>query len=288
MATYLAEHPDIGMCPFKEVHHFGSDLPLLARRENRKLTHQEYCSLFDGVATRARVGEASVWYLYSRHAAQEIKDFAPGAGILIMLRNPVDALQSLHSQFLYNGRETVADFERALALDSAREKGEVRRYFVPTSYRAAVRYADQVERYLTVFGTDQVHIILFDDFTHAQLQSFQGVCRFLDVDSVVPNMRVVNPNRSPRIKGVSQLIARPPLVVRATAHALLSRPLRERVSRVIKAHNTKLETRPAMAAELRARLEEEFAPEIARLSRVLGIDLETRWLGRSHGSLPAR
>ena len=71
-----------------------------------------------------RLGEASVWYLYSKTAAQEIYSFNPDAQIVVMLRNPADMLYSQHSQFLYNGNEDIEDFSEALAAEPERTKPE--------------------------------------------------------------------------------------------------------------------------------------------------------------------
>lgn len=284
MATYLSEHPDIGMCP-REVHYFGSDLPQLARLPGRHLTSEQYLALFEPVKDKRRVGEHSVWYLYSTCAAQEIKEFSPDADIIIMLRNPVDAVYSLHSQFLRNSRETVREFDRALALDDAREAGRVARSFVPVSYRAAMRFSEQVERYLSVFGREKVHIVLFDDLVERPLESFRAVCCFLGVDSeFTPDVRVINPNRVLRSRAVGRLVNHPPSMkgdqvshhhstARLIVRAVLPWSARDRLIRTIKRLNRKHEPRPEMPKAVRVRLQAEFADEIAALNNLLGIDL---------------
>ena len=72
MNNYLRQHPQIFMSPRKEAHHFGADLyaPHWARDE------AAYLALFAGAGDEKRIGEASVWYLLSQHAAGE-KDREP-------------------------------------------------------------------------------------------------------------------------------------------------------------------------------------------------------------------
>ncbi|NLF38083.1 sulfotransferase, partial [bacterium] len=84
--AYLGRHPSIFVPARKEPHFFGSDIVSPAFVRDR----DAYLSLFAGATTEARVGEASIWYLYSKRAAREIKEFNPDARIIIMLRNPVD------------------------------------------------------------------------------------------------------------------------------------------------------------------------------------------------------
>src|SRR5438034_3527344 len=98
MNDYLAGHPDIFMAK-KEIHYFGSDLEI----KQKKLSGEEYLDFFKEGEHKYIVGESSVWYLYSKNAAAEIKAFSPGAKIIIMLRNPVDMLPSLHSQHIFDG-----------------------------------------------------------------------------------------------------------------------------------------------------------------------------------------
>lgn len=110
MHIYLRQHPEIFMPEKKESHFFGSDLNSQYFIRDR----EKYLSLFSEAKDVKRIGEASVWYLYSKQAAYEIKEFSPSASIIIMLRNPVDMLYAQHSQFLYNGNENIASFEDAL------------------------------------------------------------------------------------------------------------------------------------------------------------------------------
>jgi len=106
---FLSQHPEIFLPKVKEVHFFGSDLYLPGYVPDT----EKYLRLFANARDETRVGEASVWYLYSKVSAAEIKHFAPEASILIMLRNPVDMIHSLHSQLQYVGVERIKGFESA-------------------------------------------------------------------------------------------------------------------------------------------------------------------------------
>src|SRR5579859_908594 len=118
---YLSAHPEIFMAK-KEMHHFGADLkfgPQFFRRDRA-----EYLAEFAGGQGRKRVGESSVWYLFSREAAAELKAFNPEARVIIMLREPVAMLHSLFHQFRADGNEPLLVFEEALA---AEKEGRERR-----------------------------------------------------------------------------------------------------------------------------------------------------------------
>src|SRR5262245_23487023 len=147
MNDYLQVHPEIFIPAKKEIHFFGADLQFL---KGGRVTEQEYLTYFFPAQGEKRVGEASVWYLYSQHAAAEIQAFSPTARIIIMLRNPVDMMYSLHSQRLYNDNENLVNFAEALAAEGDRQQGK--RLYPKASdvmgslYRTAATYTPQVQR----------------------------------------------------------------------------------------------------------------------------------------------
>jgi hypothetical protein len=65
--------------------------------------------LFCDAGGAKRVGEASVAYLGSPSAPGKIRDFNPAARVIIMHRNPVDMMDSLHSQRIYDHNEPIAE-----------------------------------------------------------------------------------------------------------------------------------------------------------------------------------
>ena len=152
----------------KEPHHFGQDLwvrnyDFYARFGER----DAYLKLFEHHKNERRVGEASVWYLSSRSAAQEIHQFNPNARIIVNLRHPVDMLYSLHGRAMLGGDEPVTDFVEAMRLSNQEREtsryGLTRRFKHGFCYQSAVDFSTQIERYLHLFGRDQVHFVLFDD-----------------------------------------------------------------------------------------------------------------------------
>ncbi len=277
MCDYLGQHPEIYMCPLKEPHFFGSDIttPVDIKDE------AEYLSLFVGVQDERRVGEASVWYLYSKTAAREIKEFNPAASIIIMLRNPVDVMYALHSQLLYIGREDIEDFEAALDAEADRKRGlrlppqaTLRDHLL---YRECPKYTEQVRRYVEVFSSEKLHVIIFDDFIADTDRVYRDTCEFLGVSpQPATQFRIVNPNKRVRSKLLRGVLDDPPGLIRTLGKPLTPRGLRHKLLNKLRRANTKYEPRRPMAPELRQRLQAEFASEVERLSGLLGRDL-TNW-----------
>ena len=279
MAAFLGQHPEIGMCPRKEIHLFATDLAERMKvRPERPLSREGFIGLFADLQDEAIRGEASVWHLYSQAAPLEIKEFQPEARIIVMLRNPVDMLPSLHSQFVFIGLEPVEDFASALALDEERERsGVAPRGFPPRSYRSAVRYAEQVQRYLDAFGRERVHVILYDDFRDQTLSTYQATCAFLGVDDgFEPEFEVVNPNKQVRSRSLRTFVRKPPEWVRPLLHRITSEEQRRRTGLALMRLNTRFERRDRLSEELREALMPEAERQVRELEE-LGLDVSD-WL----------
>jgi uncharacterized small protein (DUF1192 family) len=270
----LEAHPQIFVPERKEIHYFGTDLysPTYIRDLN------EYLSLFADAGDARRIGEASVWYLFSKRAAAEIKDFCSRAGIIIMLRNPVDMIYSLHSQHLYNGTEEIQDFAAALSAEDDRKRGRRLPENVSAAerlfYREVAMYTDQVNRYLKTFGRENVKVIIYDEFKKHPGRICRETFEFLSVDAEVePRIGIVNPNKKIRSKAAQSILDRPPGLLGKLARPLTTPSLRHRLFATAQSWNTNYAPRPPLPNEIRQQLQQEFAPEIERLGILLNRDL---------------
>jgi hypothetical protein len=283
MSVYLAQHPEVFVPHVKEPHFFGSDLSStwFGRDEQR------YLSLFSAARDEKRLGEASVYYLLSKRAAEEIKEFEPLARIIVMLRDPVEMLHSLHSQHLYTGAEDIADFGVALDAEEDRKRGlriprgprmsDDARIVESLFYREIASYTRQVERYYRAFGRENVHVVIYDDFRDDTAGKYEETLRFLDVDpGFRPEFPVVNANKRVWNKALQVFLQNPPPVARRLVRTLIPPPARWKLQKYVKSYNSRYEARKPMDAELSKRLRAEFAPEVERLSELLGRDL-THW-----------
>lgn len=284
MVHYLRQHPDIFVA-LGEPQFFGSDI----RYHRHRLTLDGYLSYFLEVDNEKRIGERSVWYLYSKRAAREIKEFAPDAKIVIQIRNPVDMLYSLHDHYVRTGRETIQDFEAALAAEEDRKRGSR----VPESalfpeqlfYSQIPRYAEQIERYRDVFGWGSLHIVIFDDLIHNPLKTYQDVLRFLDVqEHAIATFEILNQGKYVKSVAVRRLMRSSWL--KKTSRRMIPQTVRHAVGRKIAHWNRS--SKPVLDESVRERLQREFAPEVERLSDLLGTDLGSVMSGmHARGRSPA-
>jgi sulfotransferase family protein len=279
----LRRHPQIFMPFHKEPLFFGDDL---TRRYGR-MSLDDYMRLFRDAKPGQRIGEASTWYMYSTSAGREIKEFAPDAQILVVLRNPVDVMYAQHNQLIFNAMETITDFGEALDAEEDRRQGRrlppwpinVENLF----YRHSVRFADQLERYFEVFGRDRVHVMLSDDLRRDGAGVVRECLEFLAVD---PTLAAAPPtaNESRRVRSARlQRFIFMPRILMPLAPLLRRFPLVRAVRTKLLSMNSQAQPRVPMDPALRRRLLDEQAPEIERLGRLIGRDLSS-WLERGEAA----
>ena len=280
--SYLAQHPDVFMSKLKEINYFGEDLVY----SDYSVNEQGYLDHFAGWQGERYAGESSVWYLVSKSAAAEIKERSPDAKIIILLRNPVDMLYSHHHKLLFNGNQDIASFAEAIEAGEARKQGRQlpEKYFLLQTlfYRDVVRFAEQVERFIKVFGRERIHIQLYDDFAEDAAGNYRKVLSFLELDqSYLPDFQVVNANQARRSQSMKQFFDRPPdwakkIVDAVLPQGALRRKLKANTTATVDKLNTASGKRPTMDPALRQRLTEEFRPEVERLATLIDRDL-SRW-----------
>lgn len=297
MIDYLTPHPEIFIPNGKEFHFFGRDL----MRKRYRFREDEYLALFAPASSDQMTGESSVYYLYSETAAEEIHAFNPNAKILIMLRNPADMIYSCHSHVKFGGLEEIQHFEDALAaeplraeaaatLRAQRQAGGARGrladdksndeetgWLDPFLYHDLGLYMDQVARYFDVFGRENVHVIIFDDFKRDTPTVYRETLEFLGVDpTFTTDFKVVNAAKTPRSATLQRLTMKPPGLLRKLARTFIPPTIRHRVllGTLIRL-NAKQAPNPPMNPELRKELQAFYQNDVGRLSALLGRDLSS-------------
>lgn len=211
LAAWLSQHPDVFIPPKKELNFFDDDL---ARPD--RLTLKEYEKLF--ASTRARaIGEASVWYLYSRNAVRNILDYQPDARFIVCLRDPVDMAFSLHRQHLFTGKEDIVDFSSAWAAQDARKNGPWAKSYERSKlyYGDACKLGDQVQRLLA--QSQAAHFVRLEDMKRDPRATFSAVLDFLNVPEFEADLAPRNEakqRRSRSLRAVVQLLYRAKQVLR--------------------------------------------------------------------------
>ncbi|MEW8073204.1 MAG: sulfotransferase [Candidatus Thiodiazotropha endolucinida] len=282
LAAYLGDHPQVFMSTPKEPHYFADDFP------GYQVTNDldEYLSIFSNAKPGARVvGEASVYYLYSRTAIANIKAYDPEAQLVVMLRNPVDMVCSLHAQLLFTHNEDESVFMTAWRLQGDRLAGmNIPRYCKDSAmlqYQAVASYSQQLKRLYKHFPKQQVKIILFDDFKGDARIAYEDVLDFLSLDSDGrTNFDVVNASHVQRSKLLSVMLRAKPKPIRklwsvtkkltgATAET------GQKIGRWLEKSNTRYHARKSLTKDERAIIADSFNGEINMLEDLLDRSLES-------------
>ncbi len=287
----LRRHPQIFMPELKEPRYFATDMrQRFQPRRSGPLpeTLEEYLALFAPAEPGQLLGDASPSYLVSRAAAREIAAVREDARIIAILREPASFLRSLHLQFVQTHVETKKDLRKAMSLEATRRRGKhiPRRSPRPMDlqYAEHVRYVEQLRRYHAVFASEQVLVLIYDDFRADNDATVRAVLRFLGVDDTLPvAVQDANPTVRVRSQQLDELVhavsvGRGPLsrTAKAALKALAPRPLRREALAVVRRHVVLGRPQPPQESfmlELRRR----FAGEVVALSEYLNRDLVTLW-----------
>ncbi len=264
---YLAQHPDVFMSDPKEPHYFCTDLAAPFAIRDRGT----YEALFAG-AFAPVVGESSATYLYSAVAAQGILEAYPEGRIIVMLRNPLEMLPSLHSQKRVNGTEECASFAEALEAEKRRKTGELEAQGAFPYYYDTAYYSEQLARYQARFPAAQLHVIVFDDFKRDVRTVYAGVLAFLGLPPFTPNFKLVNRNKRIRSRALHTFLQNPRSPVNR-----LPKPFGTLTYKTLDKLNSAVGIRPVLEPDIREQLKRDFAPEVGRLGELLGRDL-SGWL----------
>jgi hypothetical protein len=184
--VYLDQHPGIFMSKPKE--------PFFFEAEYERGAAFYYRKYFGGWNGERVVGESRHRNLYLPFVPARIHAFNPHASLIAILRNPSERAVSHWWHWRSRGMEELApaeafqcDIDRLHSgkqssspaeigcLDESGRSGD--RTYIDTGY-----YAEQLERYIALFGRNRLHVILFDELVREPRKTVREACRFLDVD----------------------------------------------------------------------------------------------------------
>jgi len=226
--TYLKKHPDIYFPNFKEPHFFGSDL--IRKNGAYDLSQKDYNDLFS--TNKKIIGEASTFYIFSKKSAQEIYNHNPKAKIIIMIRNLVDLVHSLHAQFIFSGDEIVEDFSKALDLEKSRLNGKnipkqttiVNKLYYTTNI---LSIPNNIESYINLFGIENIRFIHLDEIKNNPRKVYKDTLDFLNVDSGfrIDTFKVVNKNKVYKYRIIRDFLKKYSILLGKLRSVIIKKPL---------------------------------------------------------------
>jgi hypothetical protein len=269
----LREHPEVFMSAIKEVDFFraGSIAGRLP----------EYEAHFEQAGDARAIGEISVRYFTSELAPARIAATLPDVRLIAALRNPMD---QVNSHYWHLRRQ---NFHVWPAVDLPRTFEEALVRFDELLVGTAL-YHRHLERWLSHFDRSRLLVVLHDDVVARPVETLSTVYRFIGVDPDFEAPSATARGLDTRRGGEPRSAAHDAIYRRL--HEFLSGrvflPLKrtigvraaERVKETLRARQVLQGAfyrtgYPDMPAGVRKQLAARFAPDVARLSTLLGRDL---------------
>ena len=297
---HLAAHPGVYMSPIKEPNHFCEDIdPRDFSTHDKLLEKQRYLDLESyingdmrkqhwGAFVKDRTnyeklfrfrgdriaGEISNSYLYSKVAAQSIREYNPNMKLLCVLRNPIDRAYSHYCANLRDGKVSAPVMDAIRADFTAHRKG----WYISELYIELGLYFEQVRRFLHFFPAQQIHFTISESLAGDTDGEMQKVYEFLGLAPMAIDVgERFNTARSPKF---------PKLIEWATKSGLkksifrwIPDPMKKRVKS--KFFTTDV---PPLSEECRKELKTYFVEDVERLSLLLDRDLLAFWFGKDESA----
>lgn len=194
---YLGQHPEVCMSEPKEPYFFEAEYDRgAAYYFNRYFSHWR---------GEPAVGESRHRNLYLPFVAPRLFAHNPNARLLVTVRNPVERLVS-HWWHFFSRQVEDLDLEASVDADLRRINAG-RRYLTQDEQRAYEEhligeerltgdergpfrtyvdsgyYAEQIDRYVSLFGRDRIRVTLFDDLVARPSATMKGIFEFLGLDA---------------------------------------------------------------------------------------------------------
>lgn len=281
----LARHPRLQLSAVKEPKYFlcGDAPPPLylgpgdahSRRE-WVWRRDHYQALFAEAPADVLVGESTPLYLHDESALRRIRDVAPSARMIAVLRDPVDRAYSNWMHLWSDGLEPESDFVTAVAMEDARR----RRGFAPFwRYRSLGLYGRQLRHLHGLYPADQIHVLRYRDLVERPDETLNQVWDFLGVaggplpdvprDNTRPfvpdTLRTRSLARAVRAGALLGSLA-PPEIWRGVERRMLDRLHRSG------------QRRPVLNPEQRKQVQAYFTEDLDLLERITGRDF-SEWRG---------
>lgn len=197
LVEMLCQHPSIYVPEVKELHYFN-DLRYELRTAPNPVAQRPiewYLNNFADAPANAVCGEFSTHYLWNETAPRRIWEFDPEVKLLVVLRDPVERLQSVHLFSAQRGYLRPGQtFEETL---------EQYPHSVDRS-----RYGAALARFLEYFPREAIHVAFHNDLRLDPTGEVMRIQHFLGVEPHPPTDidRQVNVTGTPRHPRLTRML----------------------------------------------------------------------------------
>ena len=277
LAYYLGQHPDICMSLPKEPWFFESEY-----EKGAAFYFENYFRHYKG---ELHVGEARHRNLYLGYVPQRIKETLEDPYFIVICRNPVDRAIS-HYMHNWARIKNIAPFEKEIEINLKRlktgpyfmDKNDAVKYLQflepdlkngtinDQSYIDTGYYAEQIERYIKIFGRNRIKIIFSDDLLNHTSRTVNDIFTFLGLNIYHVDIMQVNKQVHWFIPLIYKYIAMFPCI------KLIPVRWRYRTKVLI---GKSIKMKPMIEQQTKEFLVEHFKPHNKKLEELTGRDLSS-------------
>ena len=187
---YLATHPELKLSYRKQLHFFD-------KFYRKGMDWYRACFPIASQSKGTIAGEATPYYVFYPYAAERIKKHLPEVKLLLVVRNPIDRAYSHYQMKVDQEIESIQTFEEAIEREEERIQPELEKmmanpnyYSGPYrhfSYLARGHYAEQLERWYSLFDKEQILVINSEHFFADPMKILRRVYGFLGISDFEPS-----------------------------------------------------------------------------------------------------
>jgi hypothetical protein len=189
LARTLSKHKNI-FIPTQEPVFFSNDLFDLTVFNNIK----DYHKLFGSNLYKKEIicGEKTSLY-FATDAVEKIYKYNRNAKIILILRNPIEAVQSYFNHNKKMGFENINDFKDAWDLEELRVKKNYKIPFITNNeivrlrYRFIYSYFIHIKKIKKIYKEENIKILFYDDLVQDPKAIINELFNFLGVDQINPS-----------------------------------------------------------------------------------------------------
>ena len=263
--VYLSHIPGIFMPKIKEPNYFSIKTIRWDTFVNPIRDKSKYLALFKNVKDEKIIGEASPSYLSDSDVPKLIHEVSPHSRIIIILRDPVERTFSHYLMLIRVGRL------KGLFHDELKKSLKLVRVYHTRSLRLETGlYAEDVQRYIDIFGRSKVKIIIFEEFIKVPKKTMMEILLFLGIDNELDNFEGETYNKFGVARGAIAQFILGNRTIRRMSERIISPSVRRLLREQIL---LKKQPKPKMDQEDRDILIKFYKEDVKNLEKILGRSL---------------
>ena len=170
LCELISQHPEVSFSNPKEPNFFSND-ELYGSEEG----WEWYRSIFPDSVGKAMIGEGSGRYSSKEcfpKTAKRIAEHIPDCKLIYIVRHPIERIESLWMENVYQGLESALPFNQALKK-------------FPEVYIDSSNYLRQLEHYRQYFPNEQILTLFYENFRKDPDAVMRDCFEFLGLDTIV-------------------------------------------------------------------------------------------------------